>query len=374
MRPSLRVAIIGTGMIAAAHARAARDAGATVLGVLGSSPSSSAAAAATWGIPSGFQDLDELLLSRPDVVHVCSPNSTHLSYGRAIAEAGIHLVVEKPIATTLHDAQLLEEAVREAGVVATVPFAYRFHPLVREMRERRRRGDIGDVILLHGSYLQDWLLSPDVSNWRADASVGGSSRAFADIGSHWCDLAEFISGERFASLQATFSIVHPTRSAASSESFSSSGAAAARVSVDTEDIALLTLRSDRGVHASVTISQVSAGRKNRLWIEVDGTRQSLVFDQEQPESLWIGTPDGARIIRRGEGTPSADQHRLLRTPPGHPQGWPDAFAAFCADTYAAVRGEDPEGLPTLEDGVRSMRLIDAALESVRSREWKDVIR
>ncbi|MGW4032950.1 Gfo/Idh/MocA family protein [Streptomyces sp. NPDC004838] len=374
MRASTRVAIIGTGMIAAAHVRAARDAGATVLGVLGSSAESSTAAAMDWGLASAFRDLDDLLRSRPDVVHVCSPNSTHLSYGRAIAEAGIHLVVEKPVATTLEDALLLDQAVRGAGVVATVPYAYRFHPLVREMRERRRRGDIGDVILMHGSYLQDWLLSPAASTWRADATVGGRSRAFADIGSHWCDLAEFISGERFDSLHATFSIVHPTRPASSSASFSSAEGGAKRMSVNTEDIALLTLRSERGVYASTTISQVSAGRKNRLWIEVDGTRESLVFDQEQPDVLWIGAEDGARLLRRGEGTSSADQRRLLRTPAGHPQGWPDAFAAFCADTYAAVRGEDPEGLPTLADGVRSMKLIDAALESAQSHGWKEVVR
>jgi predicted dehydrogenase len=136
-----------------------------------------------------------------------------------------------------------------------------------------------------------------------------------------------------------------------------------RATVRTEDIAVVTFTTARGILASTVISQVSAGRKNRLWLEVDGSLSSAVFDQEQPESVWIGTADGATILRRGEGRVAADQARLNRIAAGHSQGWPDALAAFCADTYAAVAGETPEGLPTVADGLRSVELVDAVLRS-----------
>ena len=306
------VAIIGTGMIATAHLRAARDAGATVIGILGSSPERSLDAARRWGVPAGYASLGELLDARPEVVHICTPNDTHAGYAHAVTAAGLHLVVEKPIATTLPDARELAAAVRAAGTIATVPYVYRYHPLVREIRARRIAGDLGDVLLVHGSYLQDWLLSPDASTWRVDPATGGASRAYADIGSHWADLAEFVSGERFAALTATTSIAYPTRPVASGPSFGG-GTGGERTAVETEDIAVATFRTERGVLANTVISQVSAGRKNRLWLEVDGSRQSAVFDQEQPESV--------------------------------------------------------EGLPTVEDGLRSVEIIDALLRSTASTAW-----
>lgn len=366
----LRVAIIGTGMIAAAHLRAARDAGAAVVGVLGSRPERSREAAERWGV-AGYASLAELLEARPDVVHICTPNDTHVDYARAVVRAGLHMVVEKPIATDLAGARELAAAVQKAGTVATVPYVYRYHPLVREIRSRRESGDLGELLLMHGSYLQDWLVSPDASTWRVDPATGGASRAFADIGSHWADLAEFVSGERFAALSASTAIAYPTRPAASGPSFGGD-AQGDRVPVATEDIAVATFRTARGILANTVISQVSAGRKNRLWLELDGSLKSAVFDQEQPESVWFGTEHGATVLRRGEGEVAGDQARLNRIPPGHPQGWPDAFSAFCADTYAAVKGETREGLPTVDDGLRSVEIIDALLRSAASGTWTTI--
>ncbi|MBZ3905429.1 Gfo/Idh/MocA family oxidoreductase [Streptomyces scabiei] len=358
-------------MIAAAHVRAARDAGATVIGVLGSLPERSLEAAEQWGVSTGYLSLPELLEARPDVVHICTPNNTHIAYAHAVVEAGLHMVVEKPIATSLTEARELAAAVHAAGTVATVPYVYRYHPLVREIRSRREAGDLGDLLLVHGSYLQDWLVSPDASTWRVDPRTGGASRAFADIGSHWADLAEFVSGELFTAVTASTSIAYPTRPIASGPSFGG-GAHGERVPVETEDIAVATFRTERGVFANSVISQVSAGRKNRLWLELDGSLGSAVFDQEQPESVWFGTERGATVVRRGEGEVAADQRRLNRVPPGHPQGWPDAFAAFCADTYAAVKGEQRTGLPTVDDGLRSLEIIDALLHSAASGDWTEI--
>ncbi|WIE72970.1 MULTISPECIES: Gfo/Idh/MocA family oxidoreductase [unclassified Curtobacterium] len=374
---ALRVAVIGTGMIADAHVRAARDAGAVVGGVLGSSASRSRQAAERWGVPAGYASVDELIADRPDVVHVCTPNDTHVDYALAATAAGLHTVVEKPVAMTLPDARRLAEAVHAAGTVSTVPYVYRYHPMVRELRARVAAGTLGRVLTLHGSYLQDWMVSPDASTWRVDPERGGPSRAFADIGTHWTDLAEFITGTRFTELTARTSIAYPERpdptsagaSFGGSGSATGAGAGTGTVPVRTEDTAVVTFATADGTLANTVVSQVAAGRKNRLWIEVDGSQGSAVFDQEHPESVWFGGEHGSTTVHRAEGPVSADQARLNRTPAGHSQGWTDAFAAFCADTYAAVRGETPEGLPTVEDGVRSLEVVDAVLRGAATGRW-----
>jgi len=400
----LRVAIVGTGMIAGVHIRSARASGAEVVGILGRTPERSTAVAATFDVPRGYDDLDDLIADRPDVVHICTPNDQHHPQTLAVLRAGIHVVCEKPLAMGAEQADELAAAAAAAGVVATVPFAYRFHPIVREIRARIAAGDIGRVLAIHGSYLQDWLLDEGASSWRVDANAGGASRAFADIGSHWCDLVEFVTGERFTSVSAVMDTVHPTRPAPAGPSFAGSadsadstgtsdstqpgGAVHAdRIAVSTEDTAVATFRTERGRIGNVVISQVSAGRKNRLWFEVDGTRSSAVFDQESPESAWFGTETGATIVVRDPSQGADDQRRLALVPSGHPQGYLDAFAAFVADTYAAVRGGTPEGLPTFADGARSAHIVDAVVASARragltdkrtggetgATTWKDIV-
>ncbi|OII37084.1 oxidoreductase [Curtobacterium sp. MMLR14_010] len=375
----LRVVVVGTGMIAAVHVRAARAAGAEVLGVLGRTPERSVQVAAQLDVPTGYASLDDVITDRPDVVHVCTPNDQHHPQALAVIRAGINVVCEKPLAVSSEQARELEQAARAAGVVATVPFVYRFHPMVREVRAKIADGDLGRVLAVHGHYLQDWMLDEDSSSWRVDAGAGGMSRAFADIGSHWCDLVEFVTGERFASVSAVTDIVFPTRPAASGPSFSGSpdpdpiADASTRAEVTTEDTAVATFRTGTGRIGNVVISQVSAGRKNRLWFEVDGTRGSAAFDQESPESAWFGNERGAQILVRDPSQGSVDQRRLAVVPSGHPQGYLDAFAAFVADTYTAVRtGVAPDGLPTFADGARSAQIIDAVVASAGDDTWKEI--
>jgi len=375
----LRVVVVGTGMIAAVHVRAARAAGAEVLGVLGRNPERSVQVAAQLDVPTGYASLDDVIADRPDVVHVCTPNDQHHPQALSVIRAGINVVCEKPLAVSSEQALELEHAARAAGVVATVPFVYRFHPMVREVRAKIADGDLGRVLAVHGHYLQDWMLDEDSSSWRVDAGAGGMSRAFADIGSHWCDLVEFVTGERFASVSAVTDIVFPTRPAASGPSFSGSpdpdpiADASTRAEVTTEDTAVATFRTGTGRIGNVVISQVSAGRKNRLWFEVDGTRGSAAFDQEAPESAWFGNERGAQILVRDPSQGSVDQRRLAVVPSGHPQGYLDAFAAFVADTYTAVRtGVAPDGLPTFADGARSAQIIDAVVASAGDDTWKEI--
>ncbi|PZF58303.1 gfo/Idh/MocA family oxidoreductase [Curtobacterium sp. MCSS17_008] len=370
--------MVGTGMIAGVHARAARAAGAEVVGVLGRTPSRSEQVAAQLDVPRGYASLDEVIADAPDVVHVCTPNDQHHPQALAVIRAGINVVCEKPLAISAAQAAELVAAARDAGVVATVPFVYRYHPVVREIRGRIAAGELGRLLAVHGHYLQDWMLDEDASSWRVDAGAGGVSRAFADIGSHWCDLVEFVTGEPFASVSAATDIVYPTRPAASGPSFSGSpdpdpvADAGQRAAVTTEDTAVATFRTAGGRIGNVVISQVAAGRKNRLWFEVDGTLGSAAFDQEQPESAWFGNERGAQIVVRNPSQGVPDQRRLAVVPSGHPQGYLDAFAAFVADTYAAVRGEAPEGLPTFADGARAASIIEAVVGSATDGAWRPI--
>jgi predicted dehydrogenase len=292
-------------------------------------------------------------------------------------KAGKHVLCEKPLGVRLEDARHAAEVAEETGVVNTMPFAYRFHPMAREMRARVQSEEFGPINLMHGSYLQDWLLNPKATSWRVDPKTGGPSRAFGDIGSHWCDLLEWVSGDRIARLVATTSITIKQRPAASAATFSAVESDAPLVDVQTEDSALILFRTASDIAGSAVISQLSAGRKNRLWIEVDGMHQSAAFDQEQAEQLWIGSEAGAQLLVRDPNRGSAEQRRLSTLPAGHVQGYAQCFEAYVADSYAAVdahagNGQTPEGLPTFADGARAAEICDAMLRSAASGEWVSV--
>lgn len=370
MVETLGVAIIGAGMMGEVHTRAARLAGANVRGVVASSPERGFHAAERLGIDRAYSSAEEAIGDAGvSVVHVCTPNASHFSLALAALEAGKHVICEKPLATSAKDAETLALAARASGRVAAVPFVYRYHPMVREARALIQDGCVGAFQLIHGSYLQDWLLGETDTNWRVDASVGGPSRAFADIGSHWCDLVEWVTGERFESVVASLQTTVAERPEGTVKSFTAAAPGAETQKVATEDIAGALLRTHSGVLATLTVSQVSAGRKNRLWFEVDGAKTSLVFDQEEPERLWVGDRDGARLLVRDPSRGSAEQRRLATLPAGHAQGYAQCFEAFVADTYATIRGESREGLPTFDDGFRSARIVDAVLASSKANGW-----
>ena len=369
----LRAGVIGAGFIGRVHARSARAAGASLAGVVASSPERSAEVSRELGAEATFAGPDELIASdEVDVVHICAPNDLHLSLAVAALAAGKHVVCEKPVALDAAGALELIRAAEAAGRVATVPFAYRYYPIVREARARVRSGGIGDARLVHGTYLQDWLLGPDDDNWRVDAARGGPSRAFADIGAHWCDLVEFVTGQRLVALTARTMIALPQRRRGNGHSFAQGGGGVDSRRVETEDVAMLLFETDAGALGSLVVSQVSAGRKNRLWFEVSGTDEAVVFDQENPEALWVGSRDRAVSVPRDHNTLGPEAAAYVTLPGGHPQGFDSCFDAFVADTYAAIGGARPDGLPTLEDGLRATRITEAVLRSAESRQWVEV--
>jgi predicted dehydrogenase len=359
-------------MIANAHRRAAILSGAEIVGVLGSSAAASERLAAEWHI-AAFATFEHLLASDVDVVHICTPNATHSPYALAALAAGKHVVCEKPLGLTHAEAAEMTAVAADAGLVGTIPFVYRYHPLVREIRDRRIAGEFGDWNLLHGSYLQDWMLSPSVSGWRVNPALGGTSRAFADIGSHWCDLVEWVSGERIAEVTAQLSTAVAKRPAVGGESFSGASSATGElVDVTTEDIASVLFRTTSGVPGSLTVSQVAAGRKNRLWFELDGSEASAVFDQENTETVWIGRERSAEILFRDPQFASLGARAVTALPSGHAQGWAECFEHFVGDTYRAIAGHTVEGLPTFSDGARSASLVDAVLRSASTRAWESI--
>lgn len=341
------------------HSRAIRATRGNLVGIVGSGSERTAAAVAQFAPERAVADLDALVTADDiEVIHVCTPNHLHESQSLAALKAGKHVVCEKPLATSAVAAAGMVAAAAEHGRVATVPFVYRFHPMVREARERVRRGDLGRLYLAHGSYLQDWLLLPSDDNWRVDPLVGGPSRAFGDIGSHWCDLLEFVTGDRIAKVSAQTSRTVPERSGRA---------------VVTEDIVTLQFVTTGGIVGTAVISQVSPGRKNRLLLEVSGAGGTVAFDQEQPELLWNGRRKESALLVRDPETLSAPAARYVRVPAGHPQGYQDCFNAFVADTAAAIAGDEPDGLPTFSDGLRAARMAEAVLASVQAGTWVEVV-
>ena len=355
-----RAAVIGTGFMGRTHTHAVRATGGAVVGVAGSSADKAASFGAAHGI--GRTHADPLELIRRDdvdVVHVCTPNHLHAPLSLAALEAGKHVVCEKPLATDSSLARELVTAAREADRVAVVPFVYRFHPMAREARARVAAGSVGRLTLAHGGYLQDWMLRPEEDNWRVDPALGGPTRAFGDIGSHWCDMLEFVTGDRITGVSAQTSRISETRGAESRP-------------VDTEDLVAFQFTTAGGMVGTSVISQVSPGRKNQLVLEISGTEGSLVFDQERPETLWAGGRERTGVISRDDPGLSPDAARLVKVPVGHPQGYQDCFNALVADTGAAVAGGSPDGLPVFTDGLRTAVLAEAVLESARARGRVDV--
>jgi predicted dehydrogenase len=365
MTVKLRSGIIGTGFMGSVHANAVRAAGGEVSAVAGRTAAAAGAAAAGLGARTAAES-PEALIARDDVdiVHICTPNATHADLARKAIAAGKAVICEKPLATSVEDAEELTDLANRSGVVTAVPFVYRFYPAVREARDRIARGDAGRLWLLHGSYLQDWLAGAEATNWRVDSMLGGASRAFGDIGVHWCDLMEFTTGHQITRLVATTNRAYDRRE--------TEGQSA---SVATEDGATLLFETDQGATGSLVVSQVSPGRKNRLWFSFDGTEASFSFNQERPDTLHIGRTDSSSEVAVGPQTlKTSGGRRYARLPPGHPHGYQDSFNAFVGDAYAAVQGHEPEGLPTFRDGLRAAHLTRALVTSAAQQRWVDVPR
>jgi predicted dehydrogenase len=378
----VRAAVIGTGFVGPFHVDAIRRGGyGEVVAIAGSDPTRTRARAAALGVPRATTDVGELLAdSSIEVVHVCTPNRTHVELATAVLEAGKHLVLEKPVALDSGSARGLADLARRQGRHAAVALTYRGYPMVRRARALVQAGELGPIRLVHGGYIQDWLAEATDYNWRLEPEVGGASRAVADIGSHWFDTAEFVSGSRVEAVFADLATFLPRRSRplSGSVAFGSSEGPVEEVAVDSEDAATLLVRFSDGARGAAVISQVSPGRKNALSLEVAGSHATLDWDQEEPERLWLRTRDEARqLIRRPEDGPGPGPG-IPSLPGGHPEGWAEALRDLLRPLYAAVLdGEPPAAAadapyPTLEDGARGVAFVEAVLSSAHEGRWAKI--
>ena len=362
------------------HVEALRRLGVEVVGVVGSTPER---AREKPGLPEPYPSFEAMLADeRVDVVHLTTPNHLHFDQARAALEAGKHVVCEKPLALDSGESGALVKLAEESGLVHCTNYNMRFYPLCWEARARVARGDLGTVWNAHGCYVQDWLLYGTDWNWRLDPLLGGTLRAVADIGTHWLDLTSFVTGRRVASLFADLATVHPVRRVPTGpvETFSDGGDDVERVerAVETEDLAHVLIRYDDGTRGSLVISQVSAGRKNRIFFEVDGSGGSLAWNAERHEELWLGHRDAPNeILLRDPSLMDETARGCTDVPGGHAEGYSDTFKMLYRAVYRAVAAgvmpAEPD-FPTFADGHEQILNCEAIVASARDGRWVEVAR
>jgi predicted dehydrogenase len=384
MNQSIRAAVVGTGFIGVVHVEALRRLGIEVTGVVGSSPERAREKAKTAVLPEPYESFEAMLADeRVDVVHITSPNKEHFPQAKAALEAGKHVVCEKPLAMNSAETGELLELANRSGLVHAVNFNIRFYSQVIEAHERVARGDIGDVHQVTGSYLQDWLLLDTDYNWRLDPAEGGELRAVGDIGSHWIDLLQYVTGRRVEGVMADLTTVIPVRQVPTGpvETFAGKGAPAgerAPREITTEDIAGMLLRLEGGARAVCAVSQLSAGRRNACSWQLDGSDGSVYWTSERPEELWLGHRERANELLLRDATLQTDAAAAAQVlPAGHAEGFADTFRELYRAVYRAVEnGAPPErpDYPTFADGHDEALIADAIATSAREGRWVAVDR
>jgi predicted dehydrogenase len=377
----VRVGVIGLGFIGHAHVDALRRLpGVQVTAVAGSSAERTRVEAEALNIPNAYGDWRELISDEAvDVVHNCTPNTLHFAINRTAVEAGKACFSEKPL--TVHSAQAAElvDLAQARGVPVAVNFNHRGFPQVQHARALVDSGHVGEVHAVRGSYLQDWLLFDTDWSWRLDPSAGGLSRAVADIGSHWMDLAQHVTGARIVEVMADLSTVLPVRykphGTVQTFAQSANGVEAGvrrvgtPVQVHSEDFASILLRFDTGARGAFIVSQMSAGRKNRLELAIDGGHGALEWNSEDSERLWLGSRGGPNeLALRDPGASLVPGTSTL--PAGHAEGWSDALRTTIAAFYEMVRGGGrAPWVSSWEDGLREVALTEAILASSNEQRW-----
>jgi len=295
-------------------------------------------------------------LANPGIkaVHICTPNAAHFPMAKAALEAGKHVLCEKPLATSVRDAMALVELAKARKCRNCTCHNLRYYPMVQHMRRMREDGDLGEILIVQGTYSQDWLLYDTDWNWRVTSSDSGPSRALADIGSHWCDMAEHVTGQRITEVCADLQTFHKAR--------------------DTEDFGAVVFRMGDRARGAYTAGEMSAGRKNRLSIEIYGTKSGVAWDQERPDELWIGNRNtNNQIIIKDPALLKEGARSYADLPGGHSEGYDDTFKQVFRRFYASIEdpGAEPE-YPEFTDGLRQLIILEAELESHRRHAWEHV--
>jgi len=308
-------------------------------------------------------------------VHICTPNYVHFAQAKTALEAGKHVMCEKPLAMDTRESSALIELAQRRKLTGAVTYNLRYYPLCQEARAIVQRGLIGEPRLMHGSFLQDWLLYPTDWNWRLQPELGGEMRVVADIGTHWLDLLTWITGRKVIELCADLATVIPVRKRPRGrvQTFQQSAGETDEFKITTDDYASILLHFEAGAHGVCTVSQISAGRKARLWFEVDGSEGSLAWNSESPNTLWIGhRREANHELPKDPSLMSPETRGYAAYPAGHAEGYPDTFVQLFKDFYAYLDAGDlsqPRSFPTFETGHEEMQLCEAIAQSARERRW-----
>jgi predicted dehydrogenase len=378
----LTAAVIGTGFIGPVHVEGLLRAGVCVAGIMGSSAEKSVAAAKRLNLPKAYLSLDEILADDSvDVVHITSPNRHHFEQASAVIRAGKHVLCEKPLAMNSQESAKLVSLANTAGVAAGVNYNIRYYPLCVEAASRVASGSFGTLFHVAGSYAQDWLYHPSDFNWRVLAEEGGELRAVADIGTHLLDLIGFITGQKVQSVCADLQTVYPQRERpiGGAETFSSKrdpNQPNDKIAINTEDHGSIMLRFASGAKGVIWVSQVNAGRKNCLRLELAGSQGSFAWDSESPNAMWLGHRDKANEVLIRDPSLLGERARDASSyPGGHNEGFPDTFKQLFRDFYRYIESGDFRALPifpTFADGHQEILLCEAILKSHRQQCWVNV--
>jgi predicted dehydrogenase len=378
----IKVGVIGTGFIGPVHIEALRRLrNVEVTALAECSNEDAKSKAKLLGIEEHYGDYKELLKQKDiKAVHICSPNYLHYEMAKESLEAGKHTICEKPLAVNAGEAQELVELAEKKGLVNAVNFNIRYYPLSRQIRTMVEKGDVGDILAVQGSYLQDWLFYQTDYNWRLEPGQSGRSRAIADIGSHWMDLIEYVSGLKIQELCADFATFHKIRKKPLKPVETYAGKVLKPedyedMPIETEDYASVLLRFANDAHGVMTVNQVAAGRKNRLFFELNGSKKSVSWESESPNKIWVGRRDGNNeIMMRDPSLVYPETMPLIDYPGGHNEGFPDTFKQIFKEVYAHISGEKSgeAGFPTFKDGLREIVLCETIMESNKKRSWIEV--
>ena len=377
----IRTAVFGTGFMGKVHTEGIRRLGnVEIAGIAGSSEEKAREFADQVNVERSTGDYRTLLADPTiEAVHVCTPNVLHFPMAKAALEAGKQVLCEKPLATSVAEAQQLVDLAKEKDAANCTFHNLRYYPLVQHIRRIREAGELGEIYAVQGTYSQDWLLYDTDWNWRIDTSANGKSRAFADIGTHWCDMIEHLTGLRITELCADLQTFHKTRKKpkGSVETFSGKTSQPDDYTdfpIDTEDFAAVLVRLGEKTRGAFTVSQISAGRKNRLCVEIYGSKGSVTWDQEKPDELWLGQRnDPNRIIVKDPSLLAPAARSYADLPGGHSEGYDDTFKQVFRRFYRTVADRSAAvEYPQFADGLRQLQILDKVLESSSSHAWVSV--
>ncbi len=382
----IKAGIIGSGFMGTAHLEALQRIGGVSVIVLASNDSASANKLCdTYSINKITDRWEEVIKNEEvEIVHNCTPNFLHFEINKAAIENGKHIISEKPLAISSHQSESLLASLNKKPVVNAINFNYRSYPLMQQARSMVANNEIGEIFLVHGHYLQDWLYYETDYNWRLEKEIGGESRAIADIGSHWCDLIQFIVGLKIKIVFANLTTIHSKRMNPDEKIGTFKGKErklsknSKSVDINTEDAGSVLLKFENGTHGVFTVSQVSAGRKNHFWFEIDGSKKAISWDQEKPNEMWIGYREKANeLLIKDPSLLSEEAKSYAHYPGGHPEGYPDGLKNLFLNVYDFIRsGKDPlkekRNFPTFEDGHWENKIVEAILKSNKEQRWVEI--